>query len=228
LAHNKEQEKENKKTDFKNAQLKRSNWESSHMGDFSLIFPSTNPIFDTFLKSSQQIWLESTGRRLVNKDNRPQSQDCGIKNSTPFKKSPQNQPRKSDLAVFQRLYKIKKVKVEPGPVPPCVQLDEAFRTTYFKSQTPYSFIELVVPKKTTEKVRNKSIPKKRISMYHQHIEDIFKEKRFGERMTSFGNPRSFNVYETPLQIYSVITDDSQMQDSQKTRFYKQIMLKKLF
>lgn len=227
LSHNKQQEKDNKISDFKNAQLKRAAWEASHIGDFVMIFPSSNPIFDNYLRASQQIWVESTGGRLLNKDSRPLSQENTSKFLGSVKKNPQYLTKKNDLTVFQRLYKIKKVKIEPGPVPPCVQLDEAFKTQYFKSQTPYSFIELAIPKKIEERSRYKSIPKKRISHNHQHFEEIFKEKKVGERLATLGGKNNHG-YETPLQICSVITDEGLFSDPQRAKLFKQLVFKKLF
>ncbi|OMJ72396.1 hypothetical protein SteCoe_29189 [Stentor coeruleus] len=228
LSHNKQQEKDNKISDFKNAQLKRATWENSHIGDFTMIFPSSNPIFDNYLRASQQIWVESTGGRILNKDQRPVSQEGTSKALSSMKKNLQYSTKKNDLTVFQRLYKIKKVKIEPGPVPPCVQLDEAFKTQYFKSQTPYSFIELVIPKKIEERSRYRSFPKKRISNNHQHFEEMLKEKKFGERLAMLGGGKNTQPYETPLQICSVITDEGLFSDPQRAKFFKQLLFKKLF
>ena len=126
------------------------------------------------------------------------------------------------MAVFERLSKIKTTKIEENRVPPCVQLDTAFKTSYVRSQSPYSFIELVVPDQVSNKARYKSMPKKRISNYSHHLEEVLKEKRALESIK-----RAFNVYETPLKISSVVSDDYQISSTEKSNFLKQLVLKRI-
>lgn len=216
LARNKNLEKENKKNDFANAQIKRSLWESSHLGSYFSIYPDPENKFARFLEAAMKIWIESTGGKFPIKSTRPKSQDTEVKISL---KTPTDLSNKNCLAVFERLYKVKKLKIEQHPVPACVHLDDQFKTNYIKSQTPYSFIELVLPKGTKGNSRYKSLPKKRISNYSQHLDEVLREKRTIETLK-----RTFNHYETPLQICSVVAD---CQDAQKSKLFKLLVSKRI-
>ena len=216
---NKELEKENKKKDFENAQTRRENWENGHLGNFEKIYPNENPEYKEFLAAASKIWLKSTGG-LGNKVPRPHSQER-VEKLVKNKISPDIK-KKPNLAVFERLSKIKTTKIEENRVPPCVQLDTAFKTSYVRSQSPYSFIELVVPDQVSNKARYKSMPKKRISNYSHHLEEVLKEKRALESIK-----RAFNVYETPLKISSVVSDDYQISSTEKSNFLKQLVLKRI-
>ena len=222
LSHNKEQEKERKKNDFINAQAKRSRWESNHLGNFLQVFPCDNTEYDSFVQAAMKIWLDSTGGKpALSKEPRPQTQENlhKIKNSN--KRNSPDILQKNDLAVFQRLYQVKKVKLEQVPIPPCIQLDDAFKIQFLKSQTPYGFVELIIPAKI-EKIRYKSIPKKRISNYSHHLDEILKEKRAIE-----GVKRTFNIYEAPLHISSVLSEDINQNDTNKAKCLKNLVLKKI-
>jgi tubulin polyglutamylase TTLL6/13 len=214
LAHNKAQEKENKIQDIRNAQMRRALWESTHLGGFEVVFPDNEGKFEVFIQASQKIWVESTGGRLPSKD-RPHTQESIHKSIQ--KRSPQNINE-----VFNRLYNTKKTKVEPPPIAPCFQLDEAFRTQYFKNESPYSFIELVVPAKSHEKARFKSMPKKRIAL-NNHLDDILKERRNWDV-----SKKKMNYNETPLQICSVLTDEKILGDHKKDKILQQLVMRKIF
>ena len=195
LANSKGQEKESKILDFKNAQLKRSLWESSHLNGFELIFPTYDQKYQNLLEGAAKIWVESTGRKIPNKD-RPQTQESAQK-SFSLNRRILSSERKPDLEVFQRLYNTKKVKLDPAPIAPCFQLDEAFRTQYFRKENPYSFIELVVPT-NKEKVKFRRMPKKRVSV-NSHLDEVLKERRAWDKKT-------FSFHDTPMKIFSVLTD----------------------
>lgn len=216
LAHNKVQEKEAKVQDIRNAQLRRNLWESTHMGGFEVVYPDPEGRMDRFLEASQKTWIESTGGRLPSKD-RPQTQESIQKPTSKKVVYP-----RSDLEVFTRLYNTKKVKVDPPPIAPCFQLDEAFRTQYFKNESPYSFIELVVPTRSQEKARFKSMPKKRIAL-NNHFDEILKERRNYDQ-----SKKKTNYNETPLTICSVLTDEIIVKDHRKDRIFQQLIMKKIF
>lgn len=192
LANSKSQEKETKIQDFKNAQLRRTLWENAHMNSFELIFSGSSQNFQMFFEGALKVWVESTGRKFPNKD-RPQTQESGNKSFTLNKRMFSTQ-RKPDLEVFQRLHNTKKAKVDPPPIAPCFQLDEAFRTHYMKNDHLYTFIELVVPSKS-KKVEYKRIPKKKVSLSN-NLDELFKERRTWDK-------KVFSFHDTPLKIFSV-------------------------
>lgn len=222
ISHNKELEKENKKKDFFEAQERRNEWENSHCGGYELIFPNGEKEFEGFLRGGMKIWIESTGGKVPAKETRPQTQENHLKTVSHVKKNSPDLSKTPGNGVFQRLYQVKKPKFEQGPVPPHVLLDDAFRTQYFKSQTPYSFMELVVAKKIEEKVRPRSIPKQRIKNFHHHLDKILKEKRAIE-----GLKRTFNISEGPLQISPVVPEDSYTGELGKARILRQLVLKRI-
>ena len=223
LSHNKEIEKMNKKNDFKNAQARREAWEASHMGGYSLIFPDCNEDYMKFVQAGMKIWIESTGGKYPMKSSRPQTQETQVKVSVKVAKKTPDLAKTKVTAVFQRLYQVKKQKVEPVSIPPCVLLDEAYKTHHVKSQSPYSFIELVVPAKVVEeKPRHKSIPKKRVHNYVHYLDEVLKEKRAIE-----GLKRTFNIYEGPLQISSVISEELHPSGNVRAKLLKEMILRRL-
>lgn len=215
LGRNKEQEKQNKLNDILGAQNKRNLWESEHLAGFEMIYPNTQ--FDKYIQASHKIWVESTGGKLPQSDPRPQTQHAIHTN--PKKVSV---IRKVDPGVFQRLYQTKKPKIEPQRVSPCYQLDDSFKDTYFKTDSPTKLLKFSVPLPGHEKSRYRSTPKKRVS-YNQQLEEYFKDH------SSFSKfKKSLFVDENPLKIFSMVTDDKVFKDSQKAKFFREKILRKLF
>lgn len=216
LGRNKEQEKQAKLNDIKNAQIKRNIWENEHLAGFELIYPDSK--FDHFIQTSQKIWAESTGGKLPKPEFRPQTQQS--LNNSPIKPMLKISPKKPDLEVFNRLYNTKKPKIEPQRISPCYQLDDSFKERYMKTETPYKFLKLSVP--VQEKNRFKSTPKKRVS-YNQQLDEYFKSR---QSVTRF--KKTFYIDENPLKIFSMVTDDKIFKDNQKAKFFREHILRKLF